>query len=167
MGQHRQPPLEKVAGAISTRMAAKADWTVRALAADLQTDGITVSHDTLWRYLRSKGLSFKKTLLASETERPKLARFRARWKTHQHRLDPARLVFADETWGKTSMTRTRGWGLRGTPLLAKVPHWGQKVTVAVRVMALKKVWAQRSQRMAMRRQSLSLPNMFSTRWRWR
>lgn len=60
MGGHRRPLLESVAEAISTRLAAKADWTVRALAADLQTDGITVSHDTVWRYLRSKGLSFKK-----------------------------------------------------------------------------------------------------------
>jgi transposase len=31
-------------------------------------------------------------------------------------------VFIDETWVKTNMTRTRGWSLRGTPLLAKVPH---------------------------------------------
>ncbi|GAB0115401.1 hypothetical protein AcidC75_29250 [Acidisoma sp. C75] len=37
----------------------------------------------------------------------------------------ARLVFIDETWVKTNMTRTRGWSLRGTPLIAKVPrgHW--------------------------------------------
>ena len=41
---------------------------------------------------------------------------------HQHRIDPARLVFVDETWAKTNMTRTRGWSPRGTPLLAKVPH---------------------------------------------
>jgi transposase len=47
---------------------------------------------------------------------------RARWRAHQHRLDPSRLVFIDETWVKTNMTRTRGWSLRGTPLLAKVPH---------------------------------------------
>ena len=54
--------------------------------------------------------------------RPKVARFRERWKTHQHKLDPARLVFIDETWVKTNMTRTRGWSPRGQPLLARVPH---------------------------------------------
>lgn len=31
-------------------------------------------------------------------------------------------MFIDETWVKTNMTRTRGWSLRGTPLIAKVPH---------------------------------------------
>jgi transposase len=60
--------------------------------------------------------------MASEQDRPKVARFRARWKTHQHRLDPERLVFIDETWVKTNMTRTRGWCQRGQPLIAKVPH---------------------------------------------
>jgi hypothetical protein len=34
--------------------------------------------------------------LASETDRPKLARFRARWKIYQHRFDPTRLIFVDE-----------------------------------------------------------------------
>ena len=49
-------------------------------------------------------------------------RLRARWRTYQPRIDPARFVFVDETWVKTNMTRTRGWSLRGAPLLPKVPH---------------------------------------------
>jgi transposase len=32
------------------------------------------------------------------------------------------LVFIDETWAKTNMTRTHGWAPRGQRLLAKVPH---------------------------------------------
>ena len=46
--------------AVTTRLASKADWTVRALAADLRAAGIAVSHDTVWRFLRRQGLSFKK-----------------------------------------------------------------------------------------------------------
>jgi len=34
--------------------------------------------------------------MAAEQFRPKVARFRARWKAHQHRLDPKRLIFIDE-----------------------------------------------------------------------
>ena len=54
-----------------------------------------------------------------------MARKRVRWRTHQAKLDPARLVFIDETWAKTNMTRLRGWARRGDRLLAKVPqgHW--------------------------------------------
>lgn len=51
-----------------------------------------------------------------------MARKRARWRRHQGRLDPARLVFIDETWAKTNMTRTHGWCSRGQRLVAKVPH---------------------------------------------
>ena len=51
-----------------------------------------------------------------------MARKRARWKRYQARLDPGRLVFIDETWAKTNMTRTHGRCARGQRLVAKVPH---------------------------------------------
>lgn len=61
-------------------------------------------------------------MLPSEQDRPDVARKRLRWQTHQGRLDPTRLVFIDETWAKTNMTRTHGWCRRGERLKAKVPH---------------------------------------------
>lgn len=64
----------------------------------------------------------KKTLMAAGQMRPKVARFRARWRAHQHRLDPKRLIFIDVTWIKTNMTRTCGWAARGKRLTAHVPH---------------------------------------------
>lgn len=51
-----------------------------------------------------------------------MARKRERWRRHQQRLDPRRLVFIDETWAKTNMTRTHGRSLRCERLVAKVPH---------------------------------------------
>ena len=69
-----------------------------------------------------KGLPLKKTPHASEQDRADIARRRARWKTHQGRLDPRRLVFLDETWAKTNMTRRHGRCARGVRLVAKVPH---------------------------------------------
>lgn len=41
------------------------------------------------------------------------------------KLDPRRLVFLDETWTKTNMTRLRGRAPRGQRLIAKAPygHW--------------------------------------------
>ena len=51
-----------------------------------------------------------------------MARKRERWKRHQGQLDPRRLVFIDETWAKTNMTRTHGRCARGQRLVAKVPH---------------------------------------------
>lgn len=55
-----RPVLLGATAAITSRLAAKSDWTVRALAADLRADGIAVSHDTVWRFMRRQGLTFKK-----------------------------------------------------------------------------------------------------------
>jgi transposase len=51
-----------------------------------------------------------------------VARRRAQWRRYQDRIDPARLVFIDETWTKTNMAPMRGWAPRGERLKAKVPH---------------------------------------------
>ena len=69
-----------------------------------------------------RGSASKKTALAREQERPDVARKRERWKARQGSIDPKRLVFIDETWAKTNMTRTHGRALRGARLMAKVPH---------------------------------------------
>jgi putative transposase len=59
---------------------------------------------------------------ASEQDRPDVARRRAQWTARQGWIEPARLVFIDETWTKTNMAPIRGWGPRGMRLRAKVPH---------------------------------------------
>lgn len=41
---------------------------------------------------------------------------------YRNRIDPARLVFIDETWSKTNMAPLYGWAPRGQRLKAKVPH---------------------------------------------
>jgi transposase len=38
------------------------------------------------------------------------------------RLDPERVVFIDETWAKTNMTRTHGYAPRGERLIDAAPH---------------------------------------------
>jgi transposase len=64
----------------------------------------------------------KKTLIASEQDRPDVARRRAQWLRHRHRIDASRLVFIDESWTKTNMAPLRGWAPCGERLKAKVPH---------------------------------------------
>jgi transposase len=68
-----------------------------------------------------RGCRSKKSLFASEQDRPQIARRRAQWRKYQGRLDPRRLVFIDETWAKTNMTRTHGRARRGERLYAKAP----------------------------------------------
>jgi transposase len=64
----------------------------------------------------------KKTLRASEQDRPDIAKARKAWQRQQPRLDPARLIFLDESGAKTNMTRLRGRAQRGERVHAATPH---------------------------------------------
>jgi transposase len=67
----------------------------------------------------------KKSLRAAERKRADVARARRRWIREQGLLDPARLVFIDETAVTTNMVRRNGWSPRGERLIGDVPmgHW--------------------------------------------
>ena len=65
--------------------------------------------------------ALKKTLHASEQDRHDVARRRIQWRCHQGKVDATRLIFIDETWMKTNMTRQHGRCRVGQRLLAKVP----------------------------------------------
>ena len=76
----------------------------------------------------SSRMNQKKVLKASEQDRPDVAARRVAWIAYQSNWDPNRLVFLDETWAKTNMTRTYGRARKGTRLIAKVPHGHWKTT---------------------------------------
>ena len=56
---------------------------------------------------------------------------RERWREGLLVWDPEHLVFIDETWAKTNMTRTRGRALRGERLVDYVPHGHWKTSTFV------------------------------------
>ena len=56
---------------------------------------------------------------------------REAWFDAQPDLDPARLVFIDETWAKTNMARTHGRCPRGERLRMSVPAGYWKTTTFV------------------------------------
>ena len=59
--------------------------------------------------------------MASEQDRPDVVEKRLQWRTSQAEIDPSKIVFIDETWAKTNMTRTYGRSLLGTRLVEKTP----------------------------------------------
>lgn len=69
---------------------------------------------------------------AAEQGRPDVAQARARWKADQPWLDPAKLVFIDETGTSTAMARLRGRAKRGCRVIGRVPwgHWKTMTFVA-------------------------------------
>ncbi|WP_416193735.1 transposase [Nitrobacter sp. TKz-YC01] len=115
-------------------MAASDDITMPELAKELsKAKGVKADPSTLSQFLIACGLRFKKTLRASEQDRPELAKARAAWRDGRQpimREQRQRLVFIDETGTTTKMTRGRS--AKGTRLNSKAPfgHWGTQTFVA-------------------------------------
>jgi transposase len=64
----------------------------------------------------------KKTCVPLEQQREDVAEARRQWAAEQLKFDPDQVVFIDETWAKTNMTRTYGRSERGTRLVQSVPY---------------------------------------------
>ena len=56
---------------------------------------------------------------------------REAWRENQASLDPAHLVFIDETGTATNMTRLRGRSVEGQRLVGQTPHGHRKTTTFV------------------------------------
>lgn len=73
----------------------------------------------------------KKTAHASEQQREDVRAARQAWFDGQLDLDPAKLVFIDETGASTKMARLRGRAPRGERCVASVPHGHWKTTTFI------------------------------------
>src|ERR1700729_2268591 len=83
----------------------------------------------------ASAIASKKTLRASENDRPDIKKDREEWTLTRQpimRLEPHRLVFLDETGTTTKMARLRGRNPKGQRLLSKVPfgHWKTQTFIA-------------------------------------
>jgi transposase len=87
------------------------------------------------------GSALKKSLRASEQDRPDVARRRDQWRRYQGKIDPARLVFIDETWSQTNMTRSHGRCAVGQRLVDKVPHGHWKTLTFVAALRCDRITA--------------------------
>ena len=64
-----------------------------------------------------------------------MAEARSRWKEGPPE-EVKRLIFVDETWTKTNMTRLRGRAPAGQRLVAKVPHGHWKTTTLIAALGI-------------------------------
>src|SRR4051794_24053926 len=79
----------------------------------------------------ARGDAKKKQIRAAEQDRPDVAAARTAWRAMQRSLDPAKLVFIDETSAATNMAQHYGRARRGERVLAAVPYGRRKTTTFV------------------------------------
>lgn len=113
-------------------LVSKRDITLEELRRGLLDEGVLIGRSSIDRYLKARGLTRKKkTAHAPEQERPDVAAACAAWREGQPTLNPARLVFIDETGASTNMARRYGRCLKGQRLVMSVPHGHWKMTTFV------------------------------------
>jgi transposase len=122
----RRSLAEREGDRLRARVKAHPGTTLEDLKRDLNLDAAV---STIWNALRDLKLSLKKkTLHAAERDRPDVAADRAEWDVFAAGIDPRRLVFLDETFGTTAMTRLYGWGPTDERVTDAVPHGHWKTT---------------------------------------
>jgi transposase len=118
-------PLEKHSRKILALISGQPDLTLDEMVTMLRKRRIPGSRSALSRFFARHGITVKKSLRAAERKRADVARARRRWIREQGFLDPAHLVFIDETAVTTNMVRLNGWNPRGERLVSDIPmgHW--------------------------------------------
>ena len=134
-------PLEKFAAQILAVIAEQSDRTLVETVAVLRKQRIRTRRSSLWRFLDRHNITLKKSLQAAERQRADVARARRRWIREQGMLDPARLVFLDETTVSTNLARLRGRTPRGVRLVGEVPLGSWETITFVAALRHKKMMA--------------------------
>jgi transposase len=115
-------PLEEHAERILRVVRERPDATLKEIQTALRKEGIHTSKSALDRFLARHNITRKKkSLRAAEQKRKDVAQARRKWIREQGLLDPAKLVFIDETSVNTNMVRLYGWGPSGVRLVDHVP----------------------------------------------
>ena len=132
-GRARHSKLDPHEAFLRALIAETDDITLEEMRARLREErALTVGLGTFWAFLDARGLTYKKkTAHATEQDRPDVKVAREVWFEGQPDLDPARLVFLDETGTSTKMARLRGRSPRGERLRSPVPHGHWKTTTFV------------------------------------
>jgi transposase len=139
---HRRSPLDAHSAWLLSLVEAQPDLTLEEIGGRLRREkGLSVGLASIWRFFERHRITFKKSARAVEQDREDVRNARERWKAQQGSLDPAKLVFLDETGTATNMARLRGRCRRGERLPGLVPHGHWKTTTFVAALRIDAVTA--------------------------
>ncbi|WP_425416454.1 IS630 family transposase [Oricola indica] len=137
-GDRRSGRIDACKGLILSLLKETPDITIQEMRQALAARGHVFGFGTIQRFFKRHRITRKKRPAhASEQDRPDILKRRRTWFNDQIDLDPARLVFIDETWAKTNMARTHGRAPRGERLRVGVPHGHWKTTTFVGALTLR------------------------------
>jgi transposase len=130
-GDRRSTALERHRDWLLQLVAETPDLTLAEIRERLGEHGTPASISAIWHFFDRHGISFKKPAHAAGQMRPDVDAARQRCRASQDGLNPALLVFIDETGTTTNMARLRGRSERGKRLVSAIPHGHWKITTFV------------------------------------
>ena len=121
----REPKVASIDGLLHRRKRRseiqRPDLTLVETVAELRKRRIKTSRSSLWRFLDRHNITLKKSAASSRTAASRCGASAPPLDREQGMLDPARLVFIDETAVSTNMVRLRGRAPRGVRVIGAVP----------------------------------------------
>jgi len=125
IGGHRRSRIAGWEAQLRAWLKAEPDLSLQQMCDRLAQEEVAVKPGALWHQLDKWGLTFKKTLHASEQERQDVVAARQAWLEALPKMNAEKLVFIDETWTSTNMTRRYGRAPRGQRCRGSAPcsHW--------------------------------------------
>lgn len=129
IGGRKRAKLADHAARVEVLLAAEPDLTIAELQTRLAAENIAVTRSAVSRFLAAYGLT-RKTRPGTPPSRigPDVLAARRAWRSQQPELKPEQLVFIDETWAVTNMTKRHGRARGGQRVVAAVPHGHWKTT---------------------------------------
>src|SRR6266511_1085846 len=83
MGGHKPKTISGEHAAWLSQRIRAGDFTLRGLVAELGGRGLKVDYRSVWEFVHAEKLSFKKSVVAGERDRPDVARRRVQWTKYQ------------------------------------------------------------------------------------
>src|SRR5579859_6184739 len=148
IGGHRRSRVAEMEPVLRAWIEQEPGLSLAELCERLVEQGVSIKIGALWHQLNKWNLTFKKTLHASEQEREDAQRARRAWRQALPTMEVEKLVFIDETWTSTSMTRRYGRAPRGKRCIDSAPQVviSESATCQVATPAVRRVRAQSSLR---------------------
>ena len=83
MGGHKPKAIRGEYEVFVRQRLSEGNFTLRGLVGELAERGLKVDYRSVWNFVHAEKLSTKKTVHASEQDRPDVARRRAQWRKYQ------------------------------------------------------------------------------------
>jgi transposase len=90
MGGHKPKAIRGESEIFVRHRLSEGKFTLRGLVGEFAERGLKVDYQSVWNFVHSEKLSLKKTVHASEQNRPDVARRRTQCRKYQGRIDPKR-----------------------------------------------------------------------------